>query len=80
WKRLPSGSVFRDLLSLAGLYIVVRLAMFPNFDDRFFLWTYLLAAIALIQSDQVPASDVTEDAALPGFAGDCRRTYSKRFR
>lgn len=49
WKRLPRRSIFRDLLPLAGLYIVVRLAIFPNFDDRFVVWAYLLSAIALIR-------------------------------
>lgn len=50
WKRLPQGSLFRDLLPVAGIYIVVRLLIFPNLDDRFFVWTYLLAGVALIQT------------------------------
>jgi hypothetical protein len=50
WKWLPGKSIFRDLLSLTGLYIVIRLVIFPNFDDRFFVWAYLLAGIALIQT------------------------------
>jgi hypothetical protein len=62
WKRLPEGSVFRDLLPLTGLYIVIRLAMFPNFDDRFFVWAYLLAGVALVQTAQTPNSD----SANPG--------------
>ncbi len=52
WKRLPEGSVFGDLLPLTGLYIVIRLVMFPNFDDRFFVWAYLLSGVALIQTAQ----------------------------
>jgi hypothetical protein len=58
WKRLPHASIFRDLLPLAGVYILVRLPMFPNFEDRFFVWTYLLAGVALIQTAQVSASVV----------------------
>jgi hypothetical protein len=58
WKRLPKGSIFFDLLPLTGLYIVIRLLMFPNFDDRFFVWTYLLAGVALIQTTHITASDV----------------------
>jgi hypothetical protein len=62
WKRLPSGSSFRDLLPAAGICILVRLVMFPNFDDRFFVWAYLLAGIALIQIAQIPVSVVAEHA------------------
>lgn len=50
WKRLPKSSILRDLLPLAVIYIVVRLVMFPNFDDRFFVWFYLLAGVTLIQT------------------------------
>ena len=62
WKRLPSGSFFRDVLPVAGFCILVRLVMFPNFDDRFFVWAYLLAGVALIQAAQIPASEVPERA------------------
>ena len=64
WKRLPDGSIFRDLLPLTGIYIVVRLVMFPNFDDRFFVWAYLLAGVALIRTAQNSPSDVPENDAL----------------
>jgi hypothetical protein len=64
WKRLPLGSVFRDLLPLTGICILVRLVMFPNFDDRFFVWAYLLAAVALIQTAQNPPRDVLENDEL----------------
>jgi hypothetical protein len=54
WKRIPEGSILRDLLLLAGLYIVIRLVIFPNFDDRFFVWFYLLSGVALIEAAQGP--------------------------
>jgi hypothetical protein len=50
WRRLPQGSFFRDLLPVVGLYVVVRVLMFPNFDDRMFVWAYLLAGVALIRT------------------------------
>ncbi len=50
WKRLPDGSILRNLLPVAGIYIVVRLLIFPNFDDRVFVWAYLLAGVALIRT------------------------------
>lgn len=55
WKRFPQGSFFRDLLPVVGIFIVIRLLMFPNFDDRFFVWTYLLAGVALIQICTTPS-------------------------
>lgn len=81
WKRLPSGSVFRDLLPLAGVYILVGLAMFPNFDDRFFVWAYLLAGAVLIQTAQIPASDLPEDAGLrEDLRTAMQETHSRRLR
>lgn len=56
WRCLPPRSFFRDLLPLSGLYIAVRLLIFPNFDDRFFVWTYLIAGVALLQSSRLPAA------------------------
>jgi len=52
WKRLPPQSEFRDFLPLAGLCILARLAIYPNFEDRYFAWAYLLAGVALIQMAQ----------------------------
>ena len=49
WKKLPKDNILRSFLMLAGLYIAMRLLAFPNFDDRFFVWTYLIAGVALIQ-------------------------------
>lgn len=54
WRRLPATSIFRHLLPVTGLYVVVRLLIFPNFDDRVFVWAYLLAGVALIQASQSP--------------------------
>jgi len=56
WKRLPERSVLRDLLPVVGIYIVLRLLIFPNFDDRVFVWAYLLAGVALIQVTRSPNS------------------------
>jgi hypothetical protein len=50
WRRFPKGSFFRELFAVIGIYIVVRLLMFPNFDDRVFVWAYLIAGAALIQT------------------------------
>ena len=58
WKRLPSGSVFRDLLPLVGICILVRMAIFPGFDDRYFVWAYLLAGVALIEMTQISLPDI----------------------
>ena len=54
WKWLPEGSILRNLLPVAGIYIVVRLLIFPNFDDRVFVWAYLLAGVALIRMARFP--------------------------
>jgi hypothetical protein len=54
WKRLPSGSIFRDLLPPMGICVLIRMAIFPDLDDRFFVWAYLLAGVALIQTAQAP--------------------------
>jgi hypothetical protein len=50
WKRLPEGDILRSFLMLAGLFTVIRLLIFPNFDDRFFVWAYLIAGVALMQT------------------------------
>jgi len=55
WRRLPEGSFFRDLFPVIGAYIVIRLLMFPNFDDRVFVWAYLVAGVALIQTVRFPS-------------------------
>jgi hypothetical protein len=62
WKRLRRSSISYDLLPLTGVYIVVRLLIFPNFDDRVFVWAYLLAGVALIQSAQSPILGTQEEA------------------
>jgi len=62
WKRLRRSSISYDLLPLTGVYIVVRLLIFPNFDERFFVWAYLLAGVALIQSAQSPILGTQEKA------------------
>ena len=54
WKRLPEGSFFRDLLPVTGIYVAIRLVIYPNFDDRVFVWAYLLAGVALIQTSHAP--------------------------
>lgn len=64
WRRLPESSALRDLLPVAGIYIVLRLLIFPNFDDRVFVWAYLLAGVALIQTAHSPAPESEE--APPG--------------
>jgi len=54
WRRLPDDSILSDLLPVAGIYIVVRLLIFPNFDDRVFVWAYLLAGVGLIRMARSP--------------------------
>jgi hypothetical protein len=54
WRRLPVGSFFRELFAVTGFYIVLRLLIYPNFDDRVFVWAYLLAGVALIQTSKFP--------------------------
>jgi len=61
WKRLPSGAIFRELLPLAGICILVRLAIYPNVEDRYFLWEYLLAGVALVQTAQSSIPENKED-------------------
>jgi len=49
WKLLPKGAFFRQLFAVSGVYLVIRVLMFPNFDDRVFVWAYLMVGVALIQ-------------------------------
>jgi len=49
WRLLTKGSFFRQLFAVSGVYLVIRLLMFPNFDDRVFVWAYLMVGVALIQ-------------------------------
>jgi len=62
WKKLSSESIFRELLPLAGICIVARLAIYPNVEDRYFLWAYLLAGVALIQTAQSLVREKEEPA------------------
>jgi hypothetical protein len=62
WSLSPKGSFFRDLLPLAGLCIVARLLMYPEIDDRYFVWAYLFAGVALVQTAQIPASNPCDSA------------------
>ena len=62
WKILPRQSIFRELLPLAGLCIMLRLVIFPSFDDRLCVWAYLLAGAALIHRAQL---GVCTEARLP---------------
>ena len=57
WKHLPKSSFFRRLFPVIGLYIVIRLLIFPNFDDRVFVWAYLAAGVGLIQTAQFPLAN-----------------------
>jgi hypothetical protein len=50
WLRLPPKSISRNLLALAGVCTLLRLMIYPNVEDRYFLWAYLLAGITLIQT------------------------------
>ncbi len=52
WRRLPEDSFFRQLFPVIGIYIVIRLLIFPNFDDRVFVWAYLVAGVAFIQTSK----------------------------
>jgi len=63
WKRLPSKSALHHLLLVAGISILARLVIFPNVEDRYFAWAYLLAAVALIQTVHFPNLDSAEDAS-----------------
>jgi hypothetical protein len=60
WRRLPEGSYLRSLLPVVGLFILVRLLIFPNFDDRVFTWAYLLAGVALIQATRFPMASMED--------------------
>ncbi|AEU35817.1 hypothetical protein AciX8_1475 [Granulicella mallensis MP5ACTX8] len=62
WRKLPPKSALRTLLPLAGLCTLARLAIYPNVEDRYFLWAYLLAGIALIQVAHAPSSTTEKDA------------------
>jgi hypothetical protein len=39
---------------------VIRLIVFPNFDDRYFVWAYLFSAIALIHTSHARSSGKEE--------------------
>jgi len=64
WRILPSRSIFCELFPLVGICILLRLVSFPNPDDRFFAWAYLLAGTALIQTIQVRATMNSDETWL----------------
>jgi hypothetical protein len=66
WRRLPPKSASRDLLLLAGVCTLARLVIYPNVEDRYFWWAYLLAGIALIQSAHAPILESEEEARCHG--------------
>lgn len=52
WKMLPKDSFFRSAFAVIGLFMIVRIFSFPNMDDRFYVWIYLIIGTALIQLSQ----------------------------
>jgi hypothetical protein len=66
WRLLPRGSILRNLLPVAWLSIAIRQIVFPNFDDRFFVWAYLLAAVALIHTYRSCGSGKEEATRVGG--------------
>jgi hypothetical protein len=62
WMRMPRNSVFHKLLPVIATSTVARLLIFPNFDDRYFVWAYLFGAIALIRAACSRGSAKCEDA------------------
>ena len=60
WRSLPENSFLRSLLPAVGLFVVVRLLIFPNFDDRVFAWAYVLTGIALIQTVRSSMAEIED--------------------
>jgi len=69
WIRLPKGSFFRDLLLVISFYIVVRLLLFPDFEERYFVVAYLIASVAFIQAAQFPISVLAKTVCTHHVAG-----------
>jgi hypothetical protein len=67
WKLLPQSSILSKLLPVVGISIAIRLIIFPNFDDRYFVWAYLLAAVALIYAYRARGSGKEESTRAHGL-------------
>jgi len=46
WRK-SIGQV-RQMLGRAAVWSIIRLLMFPNTDDRFVVWAYILIAITML--------------------------------
>jgi hypothetical protein len=67
WKRLPRESIFYRLLPVIAACVLIRLLIFPNFDDRYFVWAYLFGAVALMDATCFRSSALGEDARSDGL-------------
>jgi hypothetical protein len=65
WKLLKPGAEMREFLLMTAAALVGRFFIFPFPEDRYFLWAYLIAAIALA-SALVPARRKLVRAAQAG--------------
>lgn len=65
WRK-AMGKI-RLMLALAAVWSIVRLLMFPNPDDRFFVWAYLLVGITMLATvyrDPTPVSKSSDMDAI----------------
>jgi hypothetical protein len=49
-------------LPVIAVCVLIRLFIFPNFDDRYFVWAYLFGAVALIHATYSRSFETGEDA------------------
>lgn len=73
WKLLPRDSTNRKLIPAILATAIARLLIFPNCDDRYFVWAYLFGAVALIQGicSRVRRSSKAQDVkAREGYRRD----------
>jgi len=50
WHWLPRTSIYRHILSAAGLAALARFLLFPTPENRYFAWAYLIVGVAFIQT------------------------------
>jgi hypothetical protein len=66
WRR--STGLLKQMLALAAVWSIVRLLMFPNPDERFFVWVYVLVGITVLFSSPSLPTNSSRTSAEGGSA------------
>ncbi len=64
WRR--STGLLRQMLALAAVWSIVRLLMFPNPDERFFVWVYVLVGVTVLFSSRSAPTNSSRTSADGG--------------